>query len=97
MYLVVFFSVAAALGLLGVLVFVATSGRLSAETRRKIELVLIIAFYPAFAIFFGWRLFTYAIAGDWLPAVLTLGLCVALGVQGFRQLRRRSRSHGQAT
>ena len=92
MFLAVFFSVAAALGLLAILVFVATSGRLSADVRRRIELGLIVVFYPFFTIFMGWRAFDYAVQHDWLPAILAVAMAAFLGADGYGKLGSRLRS-----
>ena len=97
MFLAVFFSVAAALGLLAILVFVATSGRLSADVRRRIELGLIVVFYQFFTIFMGWRAFDYAVEQSWLLAILTAGFVAFVGADGYRKLRVRLRSDRIAT
>ena len=92
MFLGVFFSVAAALGLLAILMFVAMSGRLSADTRRRIELGLIVVFYPVFIAAVGWQAFDYAVQHDWLPAILAVAMVAFLGADGYGKLGSRLRS-----
>ncbi|QTN20430.1 hypothetical protein HZ989_05035 [Brevundimonas sp. AJA228-03] len=92
MFLIVFFSVAAALGLLAILVFVATSGRLCVETRRRIELGLMVFFYPSFMVFMGWQALDYAVQHDWLPAILFVAMAAFLGADGYGKLGSRLRS-----
>ncbi|ADL02274.1 hypothetical protein [Brevundimonas subvibrioides] len=97
MFLMIFFSVAAILALAGVLVFVATSGRLSADTRRKIELGLIVVFYPICVFFMSWRAFDSFVQQHWVTAVLSAGLAVFLGADGYQKLRSRLLSDRVAT
>ncbi|MFZ4166590.1 hypothetical protein [Brevundimonas sp. NPDC058933] len=54
------------IALLLVLGLVLLGGRLSAETRRRVELGLALLFHPLFAGFFLWKSVGAGSEGDWL-------------------------------
>ncbi|MFC5344324.1 hypothetical protein ACETK8_17580 [Brevundimonas staleyi] len=83
------------LALLGVLAIVLISGRLSPQTRLKVELGLATVFYPATILFFAWvawQSWDPTSRLSWMMAAITAAFAVMIGLQGLsivRKLRQR--------
>ena len=93
----VFFMVAIPLGLLGVIGLVLISGRLAPATRRRLELFLMLAFYPGMVAVLGWQAVRLTAEGDWTGGALNGLIAATLAVQGVVMLRLRVRPDGTRT
>lgn len=70
-----------------VLVVVLFSGRMKPEARTRIERGMAAVFYPMVTVFWLWKAYDFAGQGDWLRAVLMIGVAIVFGWMGVRAFR----------
>ena len=93
--LMLVFLAAAVAAMLGAALF---SGRLSAETRRRVELGLALVVYPIGVALLGWRAAAMMATGDKLAATGAVVFTLFIAVSGARVIwaRRRRLPEGPA-
>ena len=69
---------------LGLVLF---GGRLKPETRRRIERVLAIIFYPLTTVFWLWRAYDFAGEGRGISAAMMVGVACLFAWMGVRAIR----------
>ncbi|MDI1325452.1 MAG: hypothetical protein PSV23_01510 [Brevundimonas sp.] len=90
MTLAILFTALVPAALLMVLAFVLLSGRMSDGLRRRVELGLILIFYPVVILTWAWQAWDNQRQGDWLGFGLMLILVAAFATQFVLALRSRT-------
>ncbi|MFA4894053.1 hypothetical protein [Brevundimonas sp.] len=90
MTLAILFTALVPAALLMVLAFVLLSGRMSDGLRRRVELGLILIFYPVVILTWAWQAWDNQRQGDWLGFGLMLILVAVFATQFVLALRSRT-------